>query len=44
MGGKIKIMEPGKYQGYQFFIYEEAMNSCLIAESCKYLIKSVKSI
>lgn len=42
MGGNIKVMEPEKCMGYKFFSYEDAMNSELIAENCKYLIKSIK--
>ena len=40
--GKIKIMEPEKCQGYQFFTYEDAITSELVTESCKFLIRSIK--
>ncbi len=40
--GPIKIMEPEKCMGYQFFSYQQAMNSKLVTESCKYLIKSIE--
>lgn len=42
LNGKFKIMEPDKCQGYHFFTYEEALDSNLVTESCKYLIKSIK--
>lgn len=41
--GKIKIMEPLKCTDYHFFKYDEAINSELVTESCKYLIKSIKN-
>lgn len=40
--GDIKIVEPDKCKGYQFFTYEEAICSDLVTESCKYLVKSIK--
>lgn len=40
--GNIKIMEPEKCKGYNFFTYEEAINSNLVSESCKYLIKCMQ--
>ncbi len=40
--GKIKIMEPLKCMDYHFFKYNEAIDSELVTESCKYLIKSIK--
>lgn len=42
--GKIKIMEPDKCLGYKFFTYEEAQDSNIVTESCKYLIKSIKNL
>lgn len=42
INGKIKIMEPDKCIEYKFFSYNEALTSCKVTESCKYLIKSVK--
>ncbi len=41
--GEIKIMEPDKCIGYKFFSYEEAINSCEVSVSCKYLIRSIRS-
>lgn len=43
INGNIKIMEPDKCLGYKFFTYKEALNSNLVTESCKYLIKSIKN-
>lgn len=43
INGTIKIMEPDKCLGYKFFNYKEAINSNLVTESCKYLIKSIKN-
>jgi len=37
------MMEPDKCMGYNFFSYEEATNSDLVTENCKYLIKSIKN-
>lgn len=42
ISGNIHIMEPEKCMGYKFFTYEEAINSNLVTESCKYLIKRIK--
>lgn len=42
--GEIKIMEPDKCLGYKFFTYEESLNSNIVTESCKYLIKSIKNL
>lgn len=39
--GDINIMEPEKCMGYKFFSYEEAINSNLVSERCKFLIKSI---
>ena len=39
--GNINIMEPEKCMGYNFFSYEEAINSELVSESCKFLIKAI---
>ena len=44
INGEIKIMEPDKCLGYKFFTYEEAQDSDIVTESCKYLIKSVKNL
>ncbi len=41
--GTIKIMEPEKCKGYRFFKYEEAINSNMVTDSCKYLIKCIKN-
>ena len=38
---KKKIMEPDKCLGYKFFTKEEALNSNLVTESSKYLIKEL---
>ncbi len=43
INGIIKIMEPDKCLDYKFFTYKEAINSDLVTESCKYLIKSIKN-
>lgn len=43
ISGDFKIMEPDKCIGYNFFSYEDAINSELVTESCKYLIKSIKN-
>ena len=40
--GNFKIMEKDKCTDYHFFKYDEAINSELVTESCKYLIKSIK--
>ena len=40
--GNFKIMEKDKCTDYRFFKYDEAINSELVTESCKYLIKSIK--
>ncbi len=42
ISGTIKVMEPGKCIGYNFFKYDEAINSSLVTDSCKYLIKTIK--
>lgn len=42
INGNIMIMEPDKCLGYKFFNYKEAINSDLVTESCKFLIKSIK--
>ncbi len=42
INGTIKIMEPDKCLGYNFFTYEEAISTDLVTESCKHLIKSIK--
>lgn len=39
--GNINIMEPEKCMGYKFFSYEEAINSNLVSEGCKFLIKAI---
>ena len=41
--GNFKIMEKDKCTDYHFFKYDEAINSELVTESCKYLIKSIKN-
>lgn len=43
ISGDFKVMEPDKCVGYNFFTYEDAINSELVTESCKFLIKSIKS-
>ncbi len=35
-------MEPDKCTNYKFFTYKDTVNSDLVTESCKYLIKSIK--
>ena len=40
--GDIKIMEPEKCMGYKFFKYNEAINSELVSDSCRFLIKAIK--
>ena len=35
--GKAKIMEPDKCQGYKFCKIDDALNSELVTESCKFL-------
>ena len=40
--GNFKIMEKDKCTDYHFFKYDEAINSALVTECCKYLIKSIK--
>ena len=39
--GNINIMEPDKCMGYKFFTYEEAVNSSLVSESCRFLINAI---
>lgn len=41
INGNINIMEPEKCLGYKFFTYDEAINSDLVSESCKFLIKAI---
>lgn len=41
--GNIKVMEPDKCMGYHFFEYDEAINSNLVTDSCKYIMKTVKN-
>ena len=43
ISGDFKIMEPDKCIGYNFFTYEDVINSELVSESCKYLIKSIRN-
>lgn len=40
--GEIKIMEPDKCMGYKFYNINDALNSKLVTESCKFLIKSIR--
>lgn len=42
--GQLKIMEPEKCIGYNFFDYNELMSSELVTESCKELSKSLQLI
>lgn len=42
MDGELKIMEPEKCLGYKFFTPEEALNSNLVTNSCKFLITELK--
>lgn len=44
INGNINIMEPEKCTGYRFFTYDDAINSELVSNDCKFLIKSVKDI
>lgn len=39
--GEIRIMEPSKCLGYHFFTKEEALNSPIVTEGCKFLIKNI---
>ena len=39
--GKINIMEPKKCIGYKFFEYDEAINSDMVSEGCKFILKSI---
>lgn len=41
INGEIKIMEPEKCMGYKFFTYDEAINSNIVSEDCKFVIKSI---
>lgn len=43
ISGELKIMEPDKCLGYKFFTKEEALNSNLVTESSKYLIKELSN-
>lgn len=42
LGGDFQVMETDKCVGYKFFKYDDAINSNLVTESCKYLTKSIK--
>jgi len=42
--GEIKVMEPDKCLGYKFFTYEEALESDMVTNSCKFLIKNMKNV
>lgn len=42
ISGKPEIMEPDKCQEYKFFEYDEAINSNMLSESCKFLVKTMK--
>ncbi len=44
INGNIKVMEPTKCKGYNFFKYNEAINSNIVTESSKYLIKTIKNM
>ena len=44
INGNIKVMEPTKCRGYHFFKYNEAINSNIVTESSKYLIKTIKNM
>lgn len=39
--GEIQIMEPDKCLGYKFFKQNEAIQSFLVTDSCKFLIKII---
>ncbi len=42
--GEFKVMEPLKCEGYRFWWYEEAMESSMVTQSSKFLMKSLKMI
>ncbi len=42
INGKINVMEPEKCIGYRFFEYDEAINSEIVSEGCKFIMKSIK--
>ena len=42
--GEFQVMEIDKCMEYRFFSYDDALDSELVTESCKYLIKSIQSI
>lgn len=42
LNGEIKIMEPEKCTNYQFFDYENSVQSALVSETCRVLIQNVK--
>ena len=43
ISGDIQIMEPEKCMGYKFFSHEEAMNSDLVSDSCKFLLNAINN-
>lgn len=42
INGDINIMEPEKCMGYKFFTYDEAVNSNMVSEGCRFLMESMK--
>lgn len=43
ISGEFKIMEKDKCLGYNFFTYDELMNSKSVSESCKFLSEQIKN-
>lgn len=41
INGEINIMEPEKCMGYKFFTYDEAINSNMVSEGCRFLIQAM---
>ncbi len=41
IGGNIKVMEPTKCLGYNFFKYQEIIKSDRVSASCKFLTKAI---
>ena len=41
LSGEIKVMEPEKCLGYEFFKYEDAIKSDIVTDGSKFLMKSI---
>ena len=41
LSGEIKVMEPEKCLGYEFFKYEDAIKSDIVTDGAKFLMKSI---